>query len=784
MSLTKVFISYSRADAQFVSLLSDLIGRSACIYDELFEISKSSIDNIYNSIDESGIFLIVLSENSIESEYVKLEMKRAYDKLQQIPDYTIVPISISESLRYNDPRIPEWLRKFHIKNTNSHFMVAKSIKETLRLKSWKNFPSLKQKETFFVGRNDIINQIEERVISFEKSKPTAIIAHGIPGVGRRTALKQGLIKSGILKEHQEPIVISFEAKESVEDYIIKISEVLGQKIDTVLIEKLHSFNLTTKVDYSVDITNTLITNGEILFIEDNGSIILPNKELSPWFLSIINSNKIKKQTICLCIISKFKVSEEKVYDNDKIFQLSIPPLTKKESAMMFHKLMDIQNRHIEKEHAIEFINNFNGMPKQIGFTVDMIAKNGATHSIKNIDKIIEYGINQISHVIDLYRENSLAMEILIILSSFEFISFELLVESVKNKNYPEIKIMEVIEDLHHISIIELIGPSKEYIKLVSSISDYFSRTKSNLPDSIAAKIRNNIKNILSDSKTIEFDDYPDFLITMKSIIKEGHKLPSRYLIPSFLLKTIVDLYNAGKYSNVIVLSSDILGRNNKIDHQILREIRYWLCLSYAREKDETNFMNQIVYFEDGSADYHFLSGFYNRCIKKISISEKHFKKCLSISPSFSRAKRELVTVYLLQKKYEAARKIAEANYKENKYNIFHIQAYFDALIEKRDNLLESDVKMLNKLLEGVKTSIDRKSQDFYIVMKAKYINIVEKNLTSAIVLLENSLKTTGNKYYIAKELSILYDQSQRYKELDTITKKYNITDPDDIEFYQ
>ena len=97
--MSHVFISHSSKDKPFVMKLAiDLINSNFPIWIDSWEIElgDSLLDKIYKAIDDSFYLIIVLSNNSIQSDWVKKELNLALQKEEQIGRKFIIPILAEE----------------------------------------------------------------------------------------------------------------------------------------------------------------------------------------------------------------------------------------------------------------------------------------------------------------------------------------------------------------------------------------------------------------------------------------------------------------------------------------------------------------------------------------------------------------------------------------------------------------------------------------------------------------------------------------------------------------
>lgn len=98
--MKKVFISYNHSDSEFVTKLSldlTMIDGIEVVIDKWeMEIGDSILDYIEESIDESSYLLVILSNKSVNSNWVRTELKYAFYKEREIGHSFILPVKIED----------------------------------------------------------------------------------------------------------------------------------------------------------------------------------------------------------------------------------------------------------------------------------------------------------------------------------------------------------------------------------------------------------------------------------------------------------------------------------------------------------------------------------------------------------------------------------------------------------------------------------------------------------------------------------------------------------------
>lgn len=122
----RAFLSHSSKDKILVEAVAKKLGNKYCIYDTFsFEEGQKNLDEIKKGLEDIDLFVIFLSNNSLESEWVKKELEIAYDKLLKKEIGKIYPIIIDTEISYEDSRIPEYLKEYNLQKITKSNRIKK-----------------------------------------------------------------------------------------------------------------------------------------------------------------------------------------------------------------------------------------------------------------------------------------------------------------------------------------------------------------------------------------------------------------------------------------------------------------------------------------------------------------------------------------------------------------------------------------------------------------------------------------------------------------------------------
>lgn len=132
--MEKIFLSHSSSNKDYVRPIFEYFGGDRCIFDEMtFESGMKTLQEIFKGIDETDIFVFFISNDALESAWVKKEITRAQQNLDSdIRKLSqIFPIIIDDSITYEDVRIPDFLKSgfeaYNLRHILNYKVACKKI---------------------------------------------------------------------------------------------------------------------------------------------------------------------------------------------------------------------------------------------------------------------------------------------------------------------------------------------------------------------------------------------------------------------------------------------------------------------------------------------------------------------------------------------------------------------------------------------------------------------------------------------------------------------------------
>lgn len=758
--MSKVFLSHSSADKEwyvdivYKKLVKSLGSDSVVIDNVTFQEGRKTIEEIYYQLEQTDLFVIFLSEVALNSYWVQNELKKVESIVEEKKRYQICPIIVDSIVKYDDERIPSWMREaYNIQRICSQTKSANVIRQRMMEISYEKYPKLKDRNMLFVGRNEYLRTFEERMDDFDKESPVAVIASGLEGIGRRSFLKHSLFKCNVVKETFPFSSIVLGTDESIEDCILKLYDLGFFVEDEITIKLVASMNMETKISLLKKIILKLQENKELVFVIDNGCIVNHDGELAIWFREAICDLDIESKITFLLVCQFRYLSRAK--KPERVFDIALPELDVQERKGLLKRYLELVEVDLDAERIKVICNLLSGLPEQVFLAVTMIKDHGWKYFYDNISDITYFSDRRAAILLQDIRDNKELMEFLALIGSFDYVSISYLLSLVSDS----IKYMQFIDELFYRGICEYVGVLREYIRVNDTIRDYLHRSEYKISKDCEKRLKENVQDFVNNIDDSDYD-IPELLHSLKSSLINGNEIDSKYIIPSIYLKTMNDLYNAGKNNEVVQFADKALQGSSFMDTRIIFEIRYLLCSALAKLRKE-RFKDEVMKID--GAEHEFLFGFYYRQIGRFDKALERINKSLRLRENYSKAKREKVQIYIGMQDYESAIELAKLNYQNYKDNPYHIQAYFTCVI--KSDIVDNKKGILQELIKNMETIGNQLSKEMTLRFKAQYSAFIENDYDVALGFINQAIEQNENIHYARL---VKFDIAEKFGDINTM----------------
>lgn len=775
--MIKVFLSHSSKQKTFVKEVADILGRDNIILDEfVFESGRKLVDEITSSLRVASLFAYFISEESLNSDWCKYELANIRDLVDE-NKCQFCAFIIDQKININDERIKPWVRKY----LTNHFSNAEVLSRVLKLHIqeliWKKHPEIEAKQRIFVGREDdfriIVNKLYENIDNHIRS----IVVSGIQHIGRKRFLRQLMVQRMDNNLHQSyrPLDISLKDTDSIDSFIKQLNSFIRLYSNKELNDEL--LNISNHKNIAVKLINKIIDAHERIRINDDCCIVNQNGFFADWFIDVVKQADLSQQ-VCIFVASTCTAKpneSRKLKTRIQVHQLQ--PLSRIEMKILFNVYAKAIGVHCEEKNIDLLLSRCSGYPEQVFAIVDDLANHGLPTTNNDLPEIERMFDNDVVKLLDRFKNDKKSMQLLIILSKLEYIRYHQLV-----KIFGEKDLNSYLDKFERYAIYECFGTNLEYIRMNKVLAEFIDRNKLKLDTKYKQRLAEYTEDLLqqTDDETL---DLAEELYRSKRMLSDNRfKVKIETILPSVVLKVIVEQYREANYKNVIELSQKVLYDGHRNDYDsIKRSIRYWLCLSYCKLGDEYRLkLEDELQHIPPSYTRFFILGYAERNLGNYSQAEYYYNTALDYvknkkhSPHTSKAAHELVIAKMKQGDFPGALERAEKNYKREKTNVFHIEAYFRCYVRTP----HPKVRILRNLISEMKSSYDPNKYVISKTFEAELEYFVNKRITESIAILRHVLVDMSGPcrnyaaetlHYICKrnEMMTVYDDIIEKSRLDT-----------------
>ena len=761
--MNKAFLSHSSAQKNFVRRVAEKLGPSRCVFDEYcFETGEKILDEILRTLSSSDLFVLFLSNEALDSEWVQREIFNADSLFKSNKIKQIFPILIDRSINpVTDSRIPDWMKEYLLKYVPSPIIALNKITNRLRQLDMENNPIYRAKRNLFVGRHQEKEELENTLNMNIDPYYKCIFVSGVEGIGRRTFLERSLKDNGFVNSKADPFFLKLNARSTIDDFILYFLEkevgcVSDTEIQAVLVQ-----DMSSKIIQAQKLLMKSVSVNEYVFIVDDGCVVRPTTMVADWFSQVIDFEE-NKGTFFISVISRFRPAQDYLERHPEYISIAINALSEVEVRNLYNRYCRSLNIESDTNHET-VLQSLNGIPAQVYYSVEYIKRFGINQAIRNIDNIVDYGDKPVLSIIAMVKERgSLSFDLFVLLCNLKTTSYNMIYSIAGDSE----EVNKELEYFFVLGVFSLFGESKEYIEVHNALADYVHRAKMKIRREYQVKLDESVERFVERRQgDNEFTDLSVLYHDIKGALVSEKDIPSGYYLPSFVLNSIAELYSHRKYPSIVRLVNKMIKDSSRYERNTIREFKYWLCLSLARTSDD-RFMQEVEYFEN-SADYYFLKGFYYRIAHKLDEAEECLNEALAYSPNHQRSKRELVNVLIMKDDFEGGLQMAKENFERQKTNPFHIQGYFICLIQVNSNNISSVREELDKLMSLIGKLTDPKAKSIQTTMKGEYAYFVDKDLKKAAQILEDSVNSSHN-IFSCKVLEDIYRREKKKGDLSRI----------------
>ena len=640
----KAFLSHSSHDKEFVSAVAKELGRQFCLFDDqTFSTGTEFKKSIENAFDGSSIFVFFASKKALESIWVKFELEEAwYRQLDNSLTKALVYI-IDSSITID--ALPEWLRRTLIKYENAPQVIARDIRfhldELLRRKQ----------NPHFVGRSYEIEELEQALLPYDGTPPPhAVFVTGLPGVGRRSLIRNSASSILNLKKYVE---IRLNEGDVIQDICVLIADQVepystkeGFERMVQEIRKLSDLDATQRI---LDNLRKLNREGELpIFIDEGGILNIEGYVREP--IQVILRSLDPNDTIYLFLVSSRR--PQRTYDL-KIPTVHIGPLQENDIKRLITVLSNQMNLKITPSYLSRLATYVAGYPPSAFFAVQQAKAYGLELVLSHQERLIQFRTSVFLKHLSSLKLNNEAQNLLRLLASFSSLPL-FTISSILSLSQE--KIQDIVSQLIDLALVVLTQDG--YYQIADPIRETAENAYGPVPESEIRKVAWGLNYFLQLNlpNNLHRLELSRTLFRAAHLAKDEEILKNTIHFASDLVQLTVKLYHSRRYDDAIKCGYMALEeRPNNV------EARSYLIRALIQEERwyEADDMIHKLQSYAPRRDVYFLTGFLERKRGNILSAINAYLESQKNGRRGADLNRELAHCYFINGDLEQAYKYVE-----------------------------------------------------------------------------------------------------------------------------
>lgn len=712
----KAFLSHSSKDKAFVGSVASAIGRTLIEYDEWTLEYTLNTDAIRRALARSDLFVLFLSNTSVNSAYVAEEIRAALERrgaglLKQVLIFAIDATSYRA--------LPGWLREVNIvQQLTSPKACARKIQSRLLELGAQD----DRNSSLYLGREDEEKALRKAISVPPKNTPISIHAVGHHGIGRKTFVRNSLSKF-YPRYYDVFVEISLSDFQGIEDLYRALYELHVASSLEEMIRDYKAFAELAEPEQIraiTEIINEMAERGEFILVNDDDGVYNDEGDYHSHIKKILAELQSQQRPVIGFIQTRMMPLSRRT-QNPRSYHTFLKPLKDAD----VRELLGLSMQQLGIDYTTEDVNricdHLDGHPYNVRFALQFISDYGIQALVNDPSDLIEWKQRRAEDFLKRIKFSQLEVDLIAILYEYRYVATEMLLAIVKAD------LAEIAKSLRRLEEFCCVERREPYYHLSAPIREAIRRDKrfDKTPEWLRVT-SNIICGIIKDYQNDDAINIP-ILSSALTAIAQGAVAPknlSALILPSHLLQIAKDCYDRGRRPECLEFCRRAYSMKNRLANDVKTEVLRLWGLSAVRLNDQTEFnyaLSELKTLPGKPAQRirYFLEGFNARIKGLLDAAEHKFRKAWELSPDNQSVNRELASLYCKQKRYNDAEAHARSVYRIAPTNPYSIDILAETLLGKLYQGLPIDASELNRLFDELRIYGDAPGSSFYQMRDAQ-----------------------------------------------------------------
>ncbi len=720
--MSKVFLSHSSLDKDFVEKVYSELGAAKCVYDaKTFAKNSDITKQIQEGLEDCDIYAIFLSAASIKSNWVSAELDLANELRAKWKIKKFFVFQLDET-RWDT--LPPWMGRYLVSCPPSPRHV------TLRLLD--EFKNTDEPIIECYGRGEEERQLVDE-ISSKQISPSFIYMSGPIGIGRRT-LASSVYRSFYPHISEYKIEIPVDQADGMFDIYRRALRFSANWRAHDYLQELERYIQLSHPDQLQQLAKLLkeisTTFNQVVILNIGTSALTEEGKPQTWFDALIKHLEPADYPYLWIISQRFLDGNDL---KNGVF-ISVNPLDEKWSTHLFRILLKkyrISLPSREEQSIIE--NSISGHPGLISMVVNYLKQNPAYKPNKTHNNIIKLINEQVQRILYDFIGADLQKEKAVALYSEAYILSYVDIQDI-SKLWPQFE--DITSELMDAGLLTRVD--SDY-----TLVSYIQRAGEGLASRHKVELAPLLRILLKDIDALEGDSYVSIQLLDARIVAhitdDGpiDGFLSKLVMPSQQIKAARRFYDSKKYELALQYAKQAYAQGDKLSDSGRREAWRLLGLSSVGAKKNDQFeifiaeYPNIIQAPQTEAIYYFGKGFRARKNGNLREALNWYSKINQKKYADTHVYRELAYVYAFERSFEKAQACIAKAHDLAFGNPYTLDIWAKLLLDRiKLEPKPAFIQELDTCLEHLKIADERDGTHFYNTRSKMKDVIVNNSLGS------------------------------------------------------
>jgi len=744
-SYSKAFISHSSTDKAIVEEIAKRVTAARWEIDShTFEEGNRSAAEILAALNRSDLFVLIASENSMRSDWVRSELDLAQQLLLSRKLGGVVVFVIDGTAAAD---LPEWIRMHVFVRTSSAIRIANSIRAKLfELDSAKGI-----RPKPFVQRMKIRGEIERRIADLNH-QVRALYLSGVDGIGRRSIVIDTL-KSLFPGIDLVGVQVSVSDDEGLLEVFRKLYFAMNQSTVAeakAFFDETASYTKQQLIDKTTELLASIAEQKMLTWLKFDYDILDDEGNFHPDFHALLKNLNTRRPTVVLCAKRMPRFREQKQLDNIGFFK--IDSLTDDESKLLWIYALEYLGFQDTDERFIALLReHVSGHPAMIWTAAEYVAVAKKPAIEANPRELIETLRSLSFSLVDGLNIGETSKRLLALFDELGTVDPADLLEICGDSD------QSITESVNRLLSLGLLEAEGEHLRLASYFRNArFRKQYSAETDGFLVEARKSLVGLTSTYTAEDNISFATIDVALTNAILQGKSVPlfgERAVVGSHYLRVARSSYDRENYKETVVFATEALRKRHTLTEDAVVESLRLLGMAAVRTGNQDSLdssLRELSLIETKQArrHVHFIKGFDARWNGDFDRAEVEFGEVLKISDRDMHALREIAILLVAREDYASAEKYARGALARARGNPFIIDILLQCLIEQRkDSYLalreDEEIADLFAQLEVA----DRRDHTKFMSLRQSHFHAALGNFQEAINWADESGRTSSGKVF-------------------------------------